>query len=120
MKIRPEFTSSNPANIRNVVDFPHPDGPTRTMNSPSPISRSIPGTAGLSEPGYHRCAFSKVTVAIGQSSLALDAAREALDELLLGEDVEGEDRDHRDEHDREDEVPLRDQRADVVIHDDRQ
>ena len=62
--ILPAFTSSRPASIRRVVDLPQPEGPTRTMNSPSPISRSIPGTVGLSAPGYHRCAFSKVTVAI--------------------------------------------------------
>src|SRR5579859_5027565 len=31
--------SSSPAIIRRAVDFPHPDGPTRTMNSPSGISR---------------------------------------------------------------------------------
>src|ERR1019366_3816828 len=29
-----------PAIILKTVDFPHPDGPTRTMNSPSRISRS--------------------------------------------------------------------------------
>ena len=39
------------------------------MNSPSLISRSMPGTAGLSAPGYQRCAFSNVTVAIVQFSL---------------------------------------------------
>jgi hypothetical protein len=36
----PSVMSSNPAIIRNAVDFPHPDGPTKIMNSPSPISRS--------------------------------------------------------------------------------
>src|SRR3712207_2112570 len=60
----PSLTSSSPASIRSVVDLPHPDGPTSTMNSPSPISRSIPGTAGESAPGYQRCAFSKVTLAM--------------------------------------------------------
>ncbi len=64
MKILPSLISSSPASIRRVVDLPHPEGPTRTMNSPSPISRSMPGTAGLSAPGYQRCAFSKVTVAM--------------------------------------------------------
>ncbi len=34
------------------------------MNSPSLISRSMPGTAGTSAPGYQRWAFSKVTVAM--------------------------------------------------------
>src|SRR5215210_9009297 len=60
----PSFTSSSPASIRSVVDLPQPDGPTSTMNSPSPISRSMPGTAGESAPGYHLCAFSKVTLAM--------------------------------------------------------
>ena len=51
---RPEFTSSSPASIRSEVDFPQPDGPTRTRNSPSAISsrarrlpaRSRPGRSG--------------------------------------------------------------------------
>ena len=32
----------SPAIIRRVVDFPHPDGPTKTVNSLFAISRSIP------------------------------------------------------------------------------
>src|SRR4029078_7512505 len=48
---------------RGVVALPPPEGPTSTMNSPSPISRSSPGTAGASEPGYQRCAPLNVTVA---------------------------------------------------------
>src|SRR3954467_3345180 len=64
MKMCPSLTSSSPASIRSVVDLPHPEGPTSTMNSPSAISRSMPGTAGESAPGYHRCAFSKVTLAM--------------------------------------------------------
>src|SRR4051794_21576218 len=63
MKLEPSSTGSSPASIRRVVDFPHPDGPTSTMNSPSPISRSSPGTAGASEPGYQRWAPLNVTVA---------------------------------------------------------
>src|SRR5690606_17785768 len=39
MRISPEVMSSRPAIIRSAVDFPHPDGPTSTMNSPSLISR---------------------------------------------------------------------------------
>ena len=69
MKIFPALISSSPASIRRVVDFPQPEGPTSTMNSPSAISRSIPGTVGLSAPGYQRCALSKVTVAMLNCSL---------------------------------------------------
>ena len=35
----PSLISSNPAIIRSVVDFPHPDGPTKTTSSPFSISR---------------------------------------------------------------------------------
>jgi hypothetical protein len=45
MKIRPSLTSSMPAIIFISVDFPHPDGPTSTMNSPSWISRLTSSTA---------------------------------------------------------------------------
>ncbi len=37
--------SSRPAIIRSAVDLPQPDGPTRIMNSPSLMSRSICLTA---------------------------------------------------------------------------
>ncbi len=33
MAIVPALISSSPAIIRNAVDFPHPEGPTRTINS---------------------------------------------------------------------------------------
>src|SRR5215217_4306261 len=42
MAISPPETSSRPAMVRSSVDFPQPDGPTNTTNSPSAISRSIP------------------------------------------------------------------------------
>src|SRR5215208_3930055 len=42
--------SSRPAIIRRAVDFPHPDGPTKTTNSPSGISRFILSTATTSSP----------------------------------------------------------------------
>src|SRR3954449_8135490 len=68
IRMRPSSISSRPASIRSVVDLPQPDGPTSTMNSPSWISRSSPTTAGLSAPGYHRCAPLNVTVATGHPS----------------------------------------------------
>src|SRR5229473_2057316 len=39
--ISPAVKSSSPAIIRSMVDFPHPEGPTSTTNSPWAISRSI-------------------------------------------------------------------------------
>src|SRR5215475_10085006 len=48
MEIVPAVTSSRPAIIRNSVDFPQPDGPTRTRNSPLAIVRETPSTATTS------------------------------------------------------------------------
>ena len=45
MLIVPPDTASRPAIIRSSVDLPQPDGPTRTMNSPSRISRFRSSTA---------------------------------------------------------------------------
>src|SRR5687768_9124256 len=42
--------SSRPAIIRGAVDFPQPDGRTKTTNSPSGISRFILSTATTSSP----------------------------------------------------------------------
>ena len=47
INISPSEMSSRPAIIRSAVDFPHPDGPTRIMNSPSSIKRSIAFTASV-------------------------------------------------------------------------
>src|SRR5580704_5238562 len=38
----PEVKSSSPAIIRNRVDFPHPEGPTKTVKDPSSTARSMP------------------------------------------------------------------------------
>ena len=45
MVIVPEEIASSPATMRKSVDFPQPDGPTRTTNSPSGISSETPFTA---------------------------------------------------------------------------
>ena len=42
-RTRPAVGSSNPAIIRRVVVLPEPDGPSIEKNSPSAISRSMPG-----------------------------------------------------------------------------
>ena len=46
---------------------------------------------------------------------ALDAAGEALDELLLREQIEHQERDHRQDDGGEDDIPLRDQFADEAV-----
>src|SRR5215217_7782974 len=50
MKTLPPLISSRPAIMRRAVDFPQPDGPTKTTNSPSGISRFILSTATTSSP----------------------------------------------------------------------
>src|SRR6266516_187216 len=45
MEIVPSVTSSRPAIILRSVDLPQPDGPTRTRNSPLPISKETWSTA---------------------------------------------------------------------------
>ena len=42
MRRSPALICSSPAIIRSKVDLPQPDGPTKTQNSPSAISRSMP------------------------------------------------------------------------------
>src|SRR5689334_18061076 len=45
MAMAPEVGSSSPAIIRSAVVFPQPDGPTRTMNSPSAMVQVSASTA---------------------------------------------------------------------------
>src|SRR6478609_9584041 len=50
MSMSPEVMSSSPTIIRSSVDFPHPEGPTRIMNSPSATSMLTSFTAGKPSP----------------------------------------------------------------------
>src|SRR5688500_4226312 len=43
MTIAPALVSSSPAISLSKVDLPHPDGPTKTTNSPASVVRSISG-----------------------------------------------------------------------------
>src|SRR5260370_23890949 len=62
---RPPSSGSSPASIRSAVVLPEPDGPTRTMNSPSLTSRSSALTAGGASFAYTRLAETYFTAAIG-------------------------------------------------------
>src|SRR3954463_6670015 len=64
IRIDPSLTASRPASARSDVDFPQPEGPTRTRNSPSAISRSRAFTEGRSAPGYCTVAWSYVIPAM--------------------------------------------------------
>src|SRR5262245_29205275 len=70
MRISPAVTSSSPARSRRIVDFPQPDGPTRTMNSPSAMSRDTSSTATTS-PSNSFDTPSKTIFAIRSSFLFL-------------------------------------------------
>src|SRR3954471_20617784 len=91
--ISPSVMSSSPAIIRRAVDFPQPDGPTRIMNSPSSMSRSMCLTA--SNPSGYRFVTSRSAIcAIGVRSLSLDGARRE-----PGDDPPLEDQNHDDDRD---------------------
>src|SRR3954451_5989033 len=70
MTSSPSEISSRPATIRSAVDFPQPEGPTRIMNSPSPISRFMSLTASKPS-GYRFHTFLNVISAIYRTPPAL-------------------------------------------------
>src|SRR5262245_25148269 len=62
IRISPSLMSSSPAIMRSVVVFPQPEGPTRTTNSLSGTSRSMPRTAATPSKSFTNA--RKVTRAI--------------------------------------------------------
>src|SRR5215831_2273163 len=89
--ISPAVISSRPATILRVVDLPHPEGPTRTMNSLSRIWRFTSLTACTSS--YFLFRSFIITCAMTVSPLAFHRARQAGDIVL---DKEGINEGHRD------------------------
>src|ERR1700720_2638042 len=59
----PDVIGSNPAIMRNTVDLPQPEGPSRTMNSRSATAKLTSLTAGATEPSYRLQRFSTATTA---------------------------------------------------------
>src|ERR1700694_2882869 len=101
MRSSPSEMSSSPAIMFSVVDFPHPDGPTRMTNSPSAISRSTWSTARAPS-GKRLVTFSK-TISATLTPLSLDGAgREPGDDASLEEQHEDDDRDGDDDGRRRD------------------
>src|SRR6185437_16433988 len=102
---RPPSSGSRPASMRSAVVFPDPDGPTRTMNSPSLMSRFRASTAGGTSFAYMRVADTNFTLAIadlrlvrhrmrGHSGLSLDGSHgQAADQRPLRDPSH---EDHRD------------------------
>ncbi len=63
----PSLISSRPASMRSRVDLPQPEGPTRTMNSPSSISKSMPWMTFVAPKAFWM--FWNATVAIARLRL---------------------------------------------------
>src|SRR5918992_2225081 len=96
MWIAPASSGSSPASMRSAVDFPDPDGPTRTRSSPSAMSRLRLSTAGVSVPGYVRVASIYLTSVTRAPSLDR-TQRQAADHPLL-RDPSGEHHRNAGEH----------------------
>src|SRR3954469_22684745 len=105
MIMSPLVMSSSPTSIRSSVDFPHPDGPTRIMNSPSAMSRLTSLTAGKPSP-YCLTMFSISMEAIGRPLLGVGGWKESGGESALDRTVGQAGHDppleQQDEHDHRD------------------
>src|SRR4029079_178838 len=95
MKMRPEVTDSRPATMRSAVVLPQPEGPSRTRNSPSAMSRSRPFTTSTAPKDFRM--FSRDTF---MRSAFHGADEEAAGDVLLQH--AGDDDDGRDHHTDED------------------
>src|SRR5215831_6763881 len=73
----PEVTSSSPAIDRSAVDFPHPDGPTSTMNSPSFTAR-LRSSSAFTPPAKTLSTWSRTICAI-RKLLSYAAADDSAD-----------------------------------------
>src|SRR5690242_13792648 len=90
ISIWPPVTVSSPATMRNSVDFPQPDGPSRTRNSPSAMRQSMPWITCISP-------YDFLTLARFTSAMSLLRLDQAAYELPLHHD----DHDHRRNHSEE-------------------
>src|SRR5215475_1761003 len=99
---RPPSRGSSPASMRSAVVLPDPDGPTRTMNSPSLMSSSRASTAGGASLAYTRLADTNFTPAIGDlrpsccrnCQYSFDGSHgQAADQRPLGDPADDDDRD---------------------------
>src|SRR5690242_722684 len=92
MWMLPEVTLSNPAIMRKAVVLPQPEGPSRTMNSPGSTASDSSCTTVRGPKFFEMRSRSTVTAA---SSLDR-AQQQALGDIFLERNGEG---DHRRDHD---------------------
>src|SRR5215469_6312504 len=97
----PAVISSRPAIMFSAVDFPQPDGPTNTMNSPSAMFRFRSLTASVPS-GYRLVTCSSEMLAMLASSSLDRAGRQAGDNAALEDHDEDDDRDRDDDRCRRD------------------
>src|SRR5262249_1260980 len=106
IRMSPPEMSSRPAIIRSVVDLPQPDGPTRTTNSWSAISRSMPRTASTSS--YFLTTLRRFTSAMSSTSTLCGAAGQAGNVVVHQEGVDDQRRRGAEQGARHDLTPVED------------
>src|SRR5713226_2010943 len=125
IEISPEVISSRPATIRSVVDLPHPDGPTSTMNSLSRMCRFTSLTAWTSSYFLFRSFIITWAMVVSPSmgspesgapgaGLAFHGAGETGHVVLDEESVHERDRDRAEERARHQRPPVEDVAADQL------
>src|SRR3954453_22624345 len=87
----PEEASSSPATIRNAVDLPLPDGPTRMVNSPSVTDRSSPSTALVPSSKTLETSSNAIEATAHLPDVIAIPERGALQRTLLGGVVDAHD-----------------------------
>src|SRR5712692_10058265 len=111
MAMVPLLVSSSPAIMRSVVDLPQPEGPTRTTNSRSLMSRLMSLTA-ITWP-YAFCTLVRTT-----SAMTLDL--QPANHVFLSEQRDNQRRNERDHRGRAHEMPLHAELVNELGHHDRQ
>src|ERR1700752_4520276 len=101
MRSSPSLMSSRPAIMFSAVGLPQPDGPTKTMNSPSAMFRFRSLSASVPS-GYRLVTCSSEMVEMIASSPLARACRQS------GHDATLEDHDEDDDGDRDDDRGRRD------------
>src|SRR5437762_4927821 len=86
MKIWPVETSSNPAMQLRSVDFPHPDSPSSTRNSPSGMSISSDLRTSI-EP---KLSDTFLTATLVMRSALHGAGRDAAHEEFSGDEIDNQ------------------------------
>src|SRR4029079_9592556 len=121
--IVPPLISSSPASMRSRVDLPQPEGPTRTVNSPSAMSKPMPWIT-LTEPklfSTSRKAREAMRPIPSKARLALHGAgRQAADHVALERVLDRRRRQRVDESGGHQQLPGRIVRREEVAEGDRE